>query len=138
MTKTSTPTLPGSLVVDLPTPFVDDRGAIQTLVEGAITAVQVITSKKDTVRANHYHHDDTHYMYVVSGKMRYYYRPVGSSTDPEYVDVAAGQMVYTPALVEHAVHFLEDCAFLNITSGSREQTTYEDDITRIKLFSLEG
>jgi quercetin dioxygenase-like cupin family protein len=122
--------------VALPANYADERGAIQPLVEGSFSALQIITSKKDTVRANHYHKADTHHMYVVSGVMRYYYRPVGSTEAPAFVDVKAGEMVFTPSNEEHAVHFLEDSAFLNITTGERDQSTYEDDIVRIDLFSL--
>lgn len=123
--------------VALPEGFADERGLIQPLTENGCTALQVITSKKDTVRANHYHKKDSHHMYIVSGVMRYYYREVADTQPPKFVDVRAGQMVHTPPMVEHAAHFLEDCAFLNITTGERDQITYEDDIVRINLFSLD-
>ncbi len=121
-------------VIELPEGFSDDRGVIQPLVDGGFAAVQVITSKKDTVRANHYHKKDSHYMYIVSGVMRYFHRPVGETGVPDYVDLKAGQLVHTPAMVEHAALFLEDCTFLNITSEKRDQATYEDDIVRVNLY----
>ncbi len=128
---------PSGPIVSLPSPFVDDRGGIQTLVEGGIHSVQLITSKEGTVRANHYHKTDSHFMYVVSGSMNYYFRAVGEQEAPMWVLVTAGQMVFTPPLVEHAVHFLEDTAFLNITSESRDQKAYEEDLVRVELFTLD-
>lgn len=126
--------------VILPTPYEDARGAIQTLVEGGIHSIQVITSKAGTVRANHWHREDSHYLYMVEGVMEYYYRPVGDTSEPRCVIVKAGQQIFTPSNLEHATHFLEDSVFLNITSNPRDQHSYEDDIVRVNLFpgSKEG
>lgn len=121
-------------IVSLPMPYEDDRGSIQTLVNGGIHAVQVITSVAGSVRANHYHRSDSHYMYVVSGKMRYIERPAESSEEPTWTYVSAGQLVYTAPMVEHAVEFVEDTVFLNITGKSRDQGDYEGDLVRVKLF----
>ncbi len=131
--KSSADQVPASPMVTLPAPFEDARGKIQTLVDGGIQSVQVITSKASTVRANHYHKADSHFMYVVQGSMRYYHRPVGTKSAPTMRVVHAGEMVYTPPLVEHAVEFPEDTVFLNITGKSREQKSYEDDLVRVEL-----
>lgn len=125
-------------LIDLPAPYVDERGAIQTLVQAAITSVQVITSKAGTIRANHWHKQDTHYMYVVSGSMIYYERPVGSMNAPDRIVMKTGDLVYTPSNAEHAVEFPEDCTFLNITTGPRDQDIYENDITRIELIKAKN
>ncbi len=118
----------------LPAPFADARGAIQTLVQDKrISSVQVITSKAGSVRANHYHKTDWHYNYLVSGRMRYVYRPAGSTAAPASLVVEAGQMVYTPSLVEHAVEYLEDSVFINMTGGPRNQAAYESDLVRVEL-----
>jgi quercetin dioxygenase-like cupin family protein len=131
--KSSANQVTKSPVISLPPPFVDARGKIQTLVDGGIQSVQVITSKASTVRANHYHKADSHFMYVVQGSMKYYHRPVGDKSAPTMLVVRAGEMVYTPPLVEHAVEFPEDTVFLNITGKSREQKSYEDDLVRVEL-----
>jgi quercetin dioxygenase-like cupin family protein len=120
-------------LVPLPAPFTDDRGKIQTLVQAEINSVQVITSKAGSVRANHWHRADSHYMYIVSGAMNYYHRAVGSTQPPELVTLRAGELVYTPSNVEHAAEFPEDCVFLNITTGPRDQKSYEADLVRIEL-----
>ncbi len=121
-------------LIGLPAPFVDARGAIQTLVQDKrITTVQVITSKAGSVRANHYHKADWHYNYLVSGKMKYYYRPVGSTTAPAVLVVEAGEMVFTPSLVEHAVEYVEDSVFINMTGSPRDQAAYESDLVRVEL-----
>ena len=38
--------------------------------------------------------------------------------------------------MEHAVEFLEDSEFLNITSKPRDQGSYEDNLVRVKLHKL--
>jgi oxalate decarboxylase/phosphoglucose isomerase-like protein (cupin superfamily) len=135
--KSDTTTSNITPVVSLPMPFADDRGVIQTLVNGGIHAVQIISSKTGSVRANHYHRQDSHYMYVVSGKMRYIERPAESDLPATWTFVGAGQLVYTPSMVEHAVEFVEDTVFLNITGKSREQSDYEGDLVRVKLYPQE-
>jgi mannose-6-phosphate isomerase-like protein (cupin superfamily) len=138
MTSPNNATPPADPLVAVPAPFVDARGVIQTLVDGAIQTVQIIVSAKGTVRANHYHRADSHYMYVTSGSMQYYYRPVGATDAPRSVLVRAGEMVFTPPMVEHAVFFPEDCMFINIAARSREQATYESDVVRVKLLPVES
>lgn len=124
---------PSGPIVSLPMPFEDSRGVIQTLADGGVQSVQVITSKATTVRANHYHKTDSHFMYVIKGMMKYFHRPAGATSAPTWLLVQEGQMVFSPPMVEHAVEFLEDSVFLNITGKPRDQGTYEDDLVRVDL-----
>lgn len=123
--------------IDLAKPFIDSRGSIQTLVEGDFKAAQLISSIKGSVRANHYHKSDSHYMYLLTGAFDYYHRPTGSDEEPECVRIRAGEVVHTPAMVDHAVKFVEDTTFLNFASRSRDQGSYEDDLVRIELIPAE-
>ena len=125
-------------LIPLSAPFEDARGSIQTLVDGGIQSVQVITSKAGSIRANHYHRSDSHYMYVVKGTMKYIHRPTGDTSVPKWLMVKEGQMVFTPPLVEHAVEFLEDSVFINITGKPRDQGSYEDDLVRVELYKPAG
>jgi len=122
-----------NIICDLPTPFVDDRGSLQLLVDYSIGSVVLISSKKGTVRANHYHHDDEHHCYLVSGQIEYYHRPVGSTEDPEMVVIEPGQMFYTPSNLEHAMKFTEDSVFLTFGKRHRTQEDYEADLVRVNL-----
>ncbi len=135
MSKKENPaqTWPSDPIVSLPMPFEDSRGVIQTLVDGGVQSVQVITSKATTVRANHYHKTDSHFMYVIKGVMKYFHRPAGDTSPPKWLLVQEGQMVFSPPMVEHAVEFLKDSVFINITGMPRDQGTYEDDLVRVDL-----
>src|SRR5580704_8929904 len=118
---------PKEVVMTLEKPFVDSRGAIQTLADAEMRTVQIITSKKGTVRANHYHKTDWHYCYVVSGSIDYYFRAVGDKQPPKHVIVKTGQVFFTPPMIEHAMCFPEDTAFVCLGRNSRAQEVYEAD-----------
>src|SRR5436189_3334088 len=94
--------------VELEAPHVDARGSIQSLVDFPMKNVSLISSKKGTVRSNHYHVTDWHYMYVLSGSFDYHFRPAGSSERPTRITVKAGEMLFTPPMEEHATLFHED------------------------------
>ena len=124
---------PDGVVVPLEEPFADDRGAIQPLVDADMKSCVLITSKKGTVRANHYHKTDWHYCYVLSGSLEYYHRPHGSDGEPEMVLIKTGQLFFTPPMVDHTMVFPEDTTFLTLGRNSRKQEVYEADVERIEL-----
>jgi quercetin dioxygenase-like cupin family protein len=126
---------PTSVIVELESPFADERGEIQPLVDEEMKSCVLISSKKGSVRANHYHNTDWHYCYVVSGSIDYYHRPVGSSDEPEKVHVKTGQVFFTPPMVEHTMIFPEDAVFLTLGRNSRSQEVYEADLQRVVLVS---
>ena len=120
-------------LIKLPAPHVDGRGAIQTLVNFPMKNLALISSQKGTVRSNHYHVTDWHYMYVLSGSFDYYYRPTGSGEKPKVITVRTGEMVFTPPMEDHATVFLEDTQLLAMSRNPRDQESYESDVRRITL-----
>ena len=131
VTKEEKARWPKEVIVPLSDPFVDARGAIQPLVDEDMKSCVLITSNKGTVRANHYHKTDWHYCYVLSGRIEYYHRPTGSDAEPEKVMVEAGQMFFTPPMVDHSMVFPEDTVFITWGRNSRLQEVYEADVVRI-------
>lgn len=125
--------LPTELIVPLEAPFLDVRGAIQPLVERVMQSAVLITSKKGAVRANHYHKSDWHYCYMLTGAMEYYHRPTGGAGKPQIAVVKAGQMAFTPPMVDHAMKFLKDTTWLVLSRNPRDQAAYEADVVRVKL-----
>lgn len=112
----------------------DKRGSIINLVEAPITSVLLITSKKGTVRANHYHRRDAHYMYVISGKMRYTSKDLRvKNSRKRSIVLKKGELVFTPPRVAHVVEFLEDTQFLALATKTRKQKIYEADTVRLQL-----
>jgi len=133
LTEDEMATWPTQPIVPLEAPFVDDRGAIQPLVDLMMRSAVLITSKKGAVRANHYHRTDWHYCYVVEGCIEYFHRPTGSDAEPERLLVEAGQMVFTPPMVDHGMKFPVDTVFLTLSRNPRDQESYEADVVRIHM-----
>lgn len=114
--------------------FIDSRGGITRILESSmpIRSILSITSFKGSVRSNHYHKKDTHYCYLVSGKMEWFEKPVeGGELESAILD--PGDMVFTPAMMIHAVRFLEDSVFLTFATETRNQQDYEQDTVRVQL-----
>lgn len=129
---------PRDVIIGLESPFSDDRGAIQPLVDVPMESAVMISSKKGSVRANHYHKTDWHYCCVIDGKIEYHHRPHGSEEEPEVTVVEKGQLFFTPPMVDHAMVFLEDTLFLTLGRNSRAQEVYEMDVERITLVESNG
>ena len=123
--------------VELDHPHVDDRGFIQTLVNFPMKNVALIVSKANTVRSNHYHMTDWHYMYTLKGSYDYYYRPTGSSAELKTLNLKQGEMLFTPPMEDHATVFLEDCQLLAMSRNPRDQEAYEEDVRRVVLINPE-
>ena len=124
-------------MVELEAPHTDDRGYIQSLVNFPMKNISLISSKKGTIRSNHYHLTDWHYMYVLSGSFDYYYKPTNSNEELKSRRVKAGEMIFTPPMEDHATVFLEDCDLLAISRNPRDQKSYEKDVRRVTLVNRE-
>ena len=118
--------------------FIDERGAIAKILDDGktnIKSILLITSAKGTIRANHYHKKDSHYCYLVSGKIEYTEQPVDKSSTLETAILESGDMIFSPPMVMHAFRFLEDTVFWAFATESRRQTDYESDTVRVNLIS---
>ncbi len=120
-----------SAIIPVPTPFNDDRGTIQNLVDLQLGSASVIVSKPGAVRANHYHKTDFHYCWLQLGKLVYGHRPVGSKEPPQQWTIKPGQLFYSPPMHEHVMVFLEDSVLFVVARNSRTSENYEADTVRI-------
>ena len=114
----------------------DARGEIARLVDGNIPFREVlrITSKAGTIRSNHYHKNDSHYMYLESGKCEYSEKPVHKKTATiQTVTLVPGDIVLTKPGIIHAVRFLKDSVLYAFTTSSRKQKAYEKDTVRVTI-----
>ena len=101
------------LVKNIQPDFVDDRGEIIKLLDDGKTSIKsilLINSKKGSIRANHYHKEDAHYVYMYSGKMEYVESPlVNDQPDlsrEEKAELVKGDMIYSPPMISHAMRFV--------------------------------
>ena len=97
--------LPKTVKVKLSKIFADDRGHILNIVNKLFRSCALIKSKKNSIRANHYHKKDWHYCYILKGKVHYYSRKVGSNSKPRKEIFKKGDLFFTPPMVEHALYF---------------------------------
>lgn len=112
----------------------EERGNITKLLDDGktnIKSILLITSKAGSVRSNHYHKKDAHWIYLFSGKMEYYEKPVKGGKIKKAV-LGPGDMVYTPPLMIHTTKFPKDTVFLAFSIRSRNQKNYEEDTIRVK------
>ena len=116
--------------------FVDDRGEMSHVIGDDVNIISVlyVTSKKGSVRANHYHKKDVHYVFLIKGKIEYTYRELKTkNSKKKTVIVESGNIINTPSMTEHAMKFLEDSIFLAFSIRPRNKKAYENDTVRIKL-----
>ena len=105
----------------------DVRGAITNVFEGRIEHIALITSKKGTLLAKHYHKQGHRYPYLVSGAFESHSVDVKDPKKRQVLEIKAGDIVETPAMIAHAQKFTEDSVFLALTTRQREQGKYEED-----------
>ncbi|HUS65244.1 MAG TPA: hypothetical protein VMZ28_11905 [Kofleriaceae bacterium] len=124
---------PKQTVVPLDAAHADARGMIQSLVNTPMKNISLITSVKGSLRSNHYHKTDWHYIYMLEGEVDYYYRPTGSSEKPKVIRARKGDMIWTPPMEDHTTIAIEDSVFLAISRNPRDQEAYEADVVRVEL-----
>ena len=112
-------------VIKIKESFIDKRGKITNILEKPVTSIVIITSKKGAIRANHYHKKDSHWSYIIKGKMEYYEER--KSGKVEKAIVKAEEMVYSAPEVPHAMKFLENSIFLAMTTQKRLKGKYDKD-----------
>lgn len=113
--------------------FKDHRGLILNISNELFRSCVLITSKKNSIRANHYHKKDWHYCYILKGKIEYYSRKVGSNKKPKKEIFKKGDLLFTPPMVEHAFYFPIETSFITLGKGTRKRVNYEKDTVRITL-----
>ena len=118
--------------VTVPQIFEDARGEIRNLADGSIGDVAIITSNSGAVRANHFHNEDWHLCYLVSGEMEYYWSTSIENYQFQSVRVKSKEMVFTPAKTPHKIVFSENSVFLSISKLSRISENYERDTIKLK------
>ena len=115
----------------------DDRGSILSIVDEKVQNVSIIECNKNTIRSNHYHIKDFHFMYVLEGKIDYFFK---SLTDNEvfYLEVKNGETIFTPNEEIHATFFPSNTKLIVSSGFPRDQETYEKDTVRVKFLNEEN
>ena len=115
----------------------DDRGYIKSIINQPSTNTSIIMCNPGSVRANHYHLRDWHYMYVLEGSMDYFFFD-NLSKEVCFLSLEKDQIVYTPPKEVHATYFSEQTKLIVISYLARDETSYEADTRRVKFINLEN
>jgi quercetin dioxygenase-like cupin family protein len=121
---------PNTPLVPLAGAFEDERGKIQNILLTNVQGVAIITSKKGTVRSNHWHRTDWHFLFVLEGQMEYYERPIEGEFTGKPLIVKKGEMVFTPPCVIHKTVFTKDTTLLSCSRRKRSHALHEEDVVR--------
>ena len=116
--------------VEIPQSFKDERGLIANISDGNLGDVAVITSHTGSIRANHYHAQDWHLSYLVTGSMIYNWKAINGSDEGE-IEIKAGDLFYTPMMIAHKMRFTTDSVFVAVSRLNRNQENYESDTHRL-------
>ena len=110
----------------------DQRGGILSIVDDKVQNVSIITCNSGSIRSNHYHLKDFHYMYVLEGEIDYFFKKI-ESDQIEYFKVKKGESIFTPPKEIHATYFPIKTTLIVSSLNSRDQETYEKDTVRVEF-----
>lgn len=106
--------------------YIDKRGKISNYeLTESINLIGLITSKKNTVRANHYHPIQEQKCLVTEGRFISVFKNL-LDADQQIIThvVNKGDITVTKPNVAHAMVFSENTTFLNLVRGEREHENY--------------
>ena len=112
----------------------DARGGILSIVDESVDNVSIITCTPGSIRSNHYHHEDFHFMYVVEGDFDYFFKDVDTG-EVCYLRVKEGETIFTPPIEEHACYFPNTTTLIVSSKNPRDQETYEADTVRVEFIT---
>ena len=115
----------------------DARGSIVSIVDDVIQNVSLITCYAGSIRSNHYHKKDFHYMYVLEGEIDYFYKDVNSDII-NYFKVKKDDIIFTPKNEIHATYFPSQTQLIVSSMLPRDQETYENDTVRVEFIDNEN
>lgn len=113
----------------------DQRGSILSIVDEQVKNVSIITCLPKTIRSNHSHKKDWHYMYVLEGIMEYFFVRKNKTF---FLKINKGENVFTPPRELHATYFPVRTVLLVSSKNPRDRKTYEKDTIRKKLIDLKN
>jgi dTDP-4-dehydrorhamnose 3,5-epimerase-like enzyme len=106
--------------------FIDSRGIISNYkLKEKINLVATITSKKNSLRSNHYHPIQTQECLLIKGQYISVYKDLRfSNSIKETHLINESELVITKPNVAHAMIFTKNSIFLNLVNGEREHKNY--------------
>ena len=113
--------------------FKDKRGWLKKILDGNFSSCIEIYSKKDSIRANHYHKKDTHFIYVINGEILYFYKDRKKRAKTKCKLMKKNDLFFTPAMQEHMAYFTKNTHFLAFSTRKRTKFDYEKDLIKVNM-----
>ncbi|MBI2057052.1 hypothetical protein HYT91_02240 [Candidatus Pacearchaeota archaeon] len=116
-------------------PYIDARGKIENYhLPQKINLLATITSKKGSMRANHYHPEQEQMCLVISGSYVSVYKDLTiPNSQIRHQIIKAGDLSIMPSNVAHTMIFLEDSVFLNLVNGERDHDKFGEHTIKYEL-----
>lgn len=105
--------------------FINEEGSLIQLVHDGWKQVNVITSKKGSVRGGHYHKENDEAFYIISGRLKLSISCDGAHETNEF---QAGDMFLIGCYQLHDFEFLEDTVMVSMYSNGVEKPDGTKDI----------
>ena len=112
----------------------DFRGSIISIVDEVSSNVSIIICNEGSIRSNHFHHTDWHFMYVLEGKIDYFYKDI-ETKEIIYLEVNKDDNIFTPPKEIHATYFPVKTKLIVTSKNPRDQETYENDTVRVDFLN---
>lgn len=111
----------------------DDRGTISDIFYNTDMQHAAIVESRQAgvIRGNHYHKKTTQSVFVLKGKLRYWWQPADRSQPAQSVIVGENSLVTSPPNEIHTLEMLEPNTFIVFSSGPRGGQDYESDTFRV-------
>jgi dTDP-4-dehydrorhamnose 3,5-epimerase-like enzyme len=122
-------------IIEFDNKIEDVRGFIQPISDLNMKSASIIYTKKNQWRANHYHKQDWHFIYVIKGSFEYYFRKTDSNENIKKKVVNAAQLLFTGNMIDHAMFYTTETEILVFSKNPRDQKTYEEDTVRIDFMN---
>lgn len=113
--------------------FRDERGYLLKILDKGFSSCIEIFSKKNTIRANHYHKKDEHFCYVLKGEILFFYRNRKKGSKLNHKIMKKGDLFFTTFDQDHMAYFLKNTHFLSYSSRKRSKIDYENDLVRLDM-----
>jgi cupin superfamily acireductone dioxygenase involved in methionine salvage len=113
----------------------DKRGSIISLVDTKVNNISIISCFGKSIRSNHFHKKDWHYMYILDGVMEYFFM---KNKKIFYIKLKKNDLIFTPPKELHATYFPIKTTLLVASKNKRDKKTYEKDTVRKKFVDFKN
>ena len=96
----------------------DSRGSIVSLIDEKTNNISIIRCNAKTIRSNHLHKKDWHFMYILDGAMEYFFM---NKKKIFFMKLKKGDLVFTPPKELHATYFPQKTTLLVASKNKRDR-----------------